>query len=77
MEESIMAKERISWELRQSMGEELSAGSVYQIRALNAEKDGDFKTANLYREISNDEIADHYLKFAARLKELGYYATPQ
>lgn len=65
----IMQTERIKWELRQSMGEELIASSVYQVRALTAQDAGDTKTAALYRHIAEEEDG-HYGELALRLSEL-------
>lgn len=72
---STMQTERIKWQLRQSMGEELSAGSIYMVRAIEAKDAGDNVTATLYEELAHDELDDHYNKLVHRLNGLGSFET--
>jgi len=64
--DSVMQKEMVKWELRQSMGEELMASSVYHVRALHAKEAGDEETAKLYKQIAKEED-EHYQEFGYRL----------
>ncbi|MBU1374295.1 MAG: hypothetical protein KJ820_16325 [Bacteroidetes bacterium] len=61
-----MQKEMIKWQIRQSMGEELVASSVYHTRALTAREAGDEKTAKLYEHIAEEEDG-HWVEFGKRL----------
>jgi rubrerythrin len=61
--------ERVKWDLRQSMGEELTASSVYHIRAMTARGVGDEETAKLYEHIA-DEEDNHYIEFSKRFGEI-------
>lgn len=65
-----MRAEFIKWQIQQSMGEELTAGSTYMQRAQIADEAGDNLTADLYREIAKDELYDHYALFNERLYDL-------
>lgn len=55
--------------LQQSMGEELTASVYYQMRAKDAAKRGDHKTANLYNHIAAEENR-HYEQYNKRLIEI-------
>ncbi len=61
-----MQRQMVMWELRQSMGEELVASSVYQIRALRAEESGNHPRAIMYRSIAMDED-ERYLRFRSAI----------
>ena len=67
--DSVMKSEMRMWQLKQSMGEEIVAASVYRQRALQAEECGDTKSAALWRDIAKDED-DHYRQFGGRLSEI-------
>ena len=66
---STMQQERIKWELRQSMGEELMASSVYHTRMISALESGDSVTAELYEHIAKEEDS-HFHEFTHRLQTL-------
>lgn len=63
-----MKGEMIKWLIRQSMGEELIASSVYHTRAIQAAQSGDDKTAKLFLYIADEEDG-HYQEFNQRLSE--------
>ena len=60
----------VKWELRQSMGEELTPSSVYHIRALRARDAGFEEVAKAYEDVAADED-DHYAIFYEQFKKLG------
>lgn len=70
MPNSEFKKDMIKWQLRQSMGEELTAASAYMARAVQALDERDVETAELYSHIANEEET-HYKEFHKRLEQLG------
>lgn len=73
---SEMKEEMVKWQLRQSMGEELTASSVYHVRATQARQDGYITVAEVYEEIAEDEDS-HFNMFQQKIQELGGFHTEQ
>lgn len=69
MAEPTMREKMIKWLVRQSMGEELAASSVYRTRAIQAIQSGDDKTSELFNHVADEEDV-HYREFRARLVQI-------